>query len=239
MFRGRRNCMGRRADMLGREGIVGHNVDVPERRSIRPPRKISRRVAAALILTAAVVAISAVALVPSSETSAFPGRTGGTCQGSTGNCHPANAASFLTVSGFPSFYIPDQEYTITITIADGNGLFVGENSFDLILAAGSGSVAGIDLYVKNFTTTEVATNQAFNTTVAQWTVKWTAPSSGSVTVDTWAVYGLGGTPSDSPYEHVTTAITQIPEFTGLLVPVVGIVAALLFVGVASRKRDGG
>ena len=222
------------AEMLDRTGMTAENVRNHGRRE-RPHYGGRRRVVVASIFTAGVaLAVLAVVLAPSADTTAFPGRTGGTCQGSSGNCHPVTGTSFLTVTGFPTDYVPLQEYTITVTIADANGLS-GENSFDLILSAGGGTVAGVDQYVKNVSAQQVATNEAFNTSVSSWTVKWTAPATGSVTVDTWAVYSTGGAASDSPYEHVTTTVNAgaIPEFSGVLLPVVGIVATLVLV---SRRR---
>ncbi len=226
--------MGKSCEMLDRTGITAENVrsngrDPPAR------RRIPRMVLASVLASVAILAIIAVVLAPASETGAFPGRTGGNC-GTP--CHPVETTPFLTVTGFPTEYVPSQDYTVTITIEDPNGLFVGENSFDLILSTGGGTVVGINQYVKNVSTVQVATNQAFNTTVSQWTVKWTAPASGTVTVDTWAVFGAGGVASDSPYQHTTTTVNEsaIPEFSSLLLPAVGIGAAIVLVSRVSRRR---
>ncbi len=223
----------RNSDMLDRTGMAGDNIKVPGR-SARTPKSLSRAAWGLIAAVAIVVAATAIVLAPSGETGAVPGRTGGNC----GNCHPLTTTSFLTVTGFPTEYVPGQVYTITVTVADTNGA-TGENSFDLILAAGGGTVVGVDQYVKNVSALQVATQPTTGgAALAQWTVKWTAPTTGDVTVDTWAVFGTGAG-SGSPYEHITTTVTAsaIPEFSLLLVPILGIAAALvLIVRVRKGKR---
>ncbi len=222
--------------MLNRTGMAGEKVMVNDRKT-RPRRRIPRTILGLVITGIALLALVAVLLAPSGETAAIPGRTGGNCNGS-GSCHPLTTTSFLSVDGFPAQYMPGAEYTITVTLADTNG-WTSENSFDMILSAGGGSMVGINPYVKNITgSLQVATNQAFNTTVAQWTVKWTAPASGDVTINTWAVLGTGGVAADSPYEHTTTTVTQsaIPEFSFALLPIAGVAVALLLVARVSKRR---
>ena len=232
--------MRKSGDMLDRTGMTAEKVRSHNGRVLRS-HGATRRVALASVLAAgAVLAIITVVLAPATETEAFPGRTGGTCGGSSGNCHPAASVSFLTVTGFPAQYLPGMEYMITVTLADTNGLFVGENSFDLILSAGGGTVVGVDQFVKNVSAVQVATNEAYNATVSQWTVKWTAPASGTVTVDTWAVLGTGGAAYDSPYDHTTTNVNvgAIPEFSSVLLPLAGIGAAIVLVSRMSRRKGG-
>ena len=228
--------MRKSGEMLDRTGMTGEKVRTQERETSRVGGGGRRIVLASVLAAGVILGVIAVVLAPATQTEAFPGRTGGNC-GSP--CHPVTATSFLTVDGFPTDYVPSQQYTITVTVTDTNGLSVGENSFDLILSAGGGTVVGVNQFVKNVSATQVATNQAFNTTTNTWTVKWTAPASGAVTVDTWAVWGSGGVASDSPYQHLTTTVnpTVIPEFSSLLLPIAGIGAAVVIVAKLSRRRN--
>jgi len=216
-------------------GLAADGIHVRERKLRARSRRSPRWFIAGAAVTGIVLALIALLAIPWAGTYAFPGRTGGGCN--VVGCH-TNPGTFLTVTGFPTTYVPSQEYTITVSVVDPNG-WANDNSFDMILATGGGTVVGVSQYVKNVSALEVATNQAFNASVAQWTVKWTAPASGTVTVDTWAVTGTGGSGAAAqPYDHITTTMnsTAIPEFSGLLVPIIGMMGLLVLVFGRKKRR---
>ncbi|MGQ9588468.1 MAG: hypothetical protein ACUVT7_08835 [Thermoplasmata archaeon] len=78
-----------------------------------------------------------------------------------------------------------------------------------------------------------------NTTARQWTLTWTAPASGDVSVNIWAVYG-DGSGKNSPYGRQTLNLSAgaIPEFTVILVPIAGMVGAVVLASKAAKKRKG-
>ena len=210
-------------------GIAGDSIRVRSK-VVHRPRPIPRRLVLSLVLIAGISTLLAILIGPSAPSTAHAGNTGGSCD----SCH-ASAATFMTVTGFPATYTPGQSYSITVTITDGNGWPTGENSFDMIVSGGT--VKGVNQWVKNVTTTEVATNDAFNSTARTWTVNWTAPASGTITVDTWGVYGSGAGWRD-PYQHLTTTVnaSEMPEFTTLIVPIAGILATLFVVRARRARR---
>ena len=171
--------------------------------------------------TGMIVALVAFTIVPVQDTSATTPKTGGNCGG---NCHPVATSSFTTVTGFPgTTYVPGQIYRITVTIAESNGL-TGDNHFNFIVSAGT--LATIDSNVKlvGTTQTQVAANVV---SLYTWSFDWTAPLSGAVTADVWAVDGGNG--RDSEYDHATLGSAEIPEFPYILVPVAGGVVLLLVI----------
>jgi hypothetical protein len=76
-------------------------------------------------------------------------------------------------------------------------------------------------------------------TVDTWTVDWTAPSSGAVTIHVWAVSATDTeTGSSAPYDDLIIDIdtTAIPEFTTLLLPVLGLVGVVVVLAKISKKN---
>ena len=199
--------------------------------------KSRRGKSAAVAVTLGAIALLAFALIPASDsTIATPTREGGNCS----NCHPLRTTAFLSTSGMPvGSYTPGLEYTLTITLADTNGA-TGENSFDLILSAGGGTLTTTDPNAEINSATEASANDGVSPmSVSQWTVQWTAPSSGTVTINVWSVMDeTGATGINAPYDHTTTTLSAgaaIPEFPTVLIPVVGIGLAVVVAMVSTRK----
>jgi hypothetical protein len=219
--------------LVGDTGIVGDGIGSeqgnPPARRTRRPIHVTRRSFAALSAIVASLGVIALILAPTGHTTAHPGNTGGNC----GNCHPAPTSTFETIAGLPAgTYSPGQAYSVTVSVADTNGA-TGENSFDFIVSAGT--VTSSDPNVKIVSAKEAA---ATVYTVSSWTLTWTAPTTGSVSVDGWAVFG-GGQLQNSPYNHLTYTLdpVAIPEFTMLLVPVVGMVGAIFVATRVAKKKS--
>ena len=196
-------------------------------------RSAKRRVLG-ILLVGAIVAALAVALAPIGTTSATPTREGGACSG----CHEgAQTPSMLTVTGLPSgTYVPGQPYTITITITDTNGNTIndGQNNFDIIATAGTFSSPDANTEVNS--ATEASTlDSADHYTLTSGSVVWTAPASGSVTIDVWAVMGDGATGTLDIWDHETYTSSEIPEFTILILPLIGVVGIVVLASRAMKK----
>ena len=190
----------------------------------------------AYTLVVLISAVAAIALVitPSQVTLAHPSNEGGNCS----NCHDtAGPESLLTVTGLPaSTYVPAQAYSLTITIADSD-LTTGENAFDLLFSGG-GTVTTADPKVEiNSPTGEASIKETVSTTATIWNLTWTAPSSGQVTFNVWGVGGTGAG-AGSPYDLDTFVLNSsaIPEFSLVLVPVVGMLGAMFIVHKISKKK---
>lgn len=184
-----------------------------------------------LLVVIGVIAVVAVGVAPVQKTSATPMREGGNC----GNCHPYRTTSFLTVTYSPTItgglYVPGATYTVTITLADTNGA-TGVNSFDFIISAGGGTLTTTDPNAEINSATEASANDGVSPmSTSTWTIKWTAPSSGTVTVNTWSVMSGTATGNSAPYDRVTTTFgaSSIPEFPIFLLPVIGIAGAVIVV----------
>lgn len=191
-------------------------------------RGISRRKLAVFLTIIASAGMLALVLVPANESTAHAGNTGGGCD----SCHPTTGTTFLTVTGLPaSLYVPGNAYTVTISIADTNGA-TGRNSIDFIVSAGT--VTSSDPNVVVASSTEAV---ASIYTVSAWTLTWTAPTSGQATIDVWGVFG-GGSRITSPWNHQTSALnpSAIPEFSTVVVPLVGILGVVLVVTRVSKKH---
>lgn len=228
--------------IIDRTGIAGNGKRISPR--VYPPRAqmhfgMRGRLTAILVI-AGVIAVLAVALVPADRTVAFPTREGGNCGP---GCHPYRTTSFLTVTSSPvisgGLYVPSTTYTFTITLADTNGA-TGENNFDLILSAGGGTLATTDPNAEINSATEASANDAVSPmTVSTWTVQWTTPASGAVTMNTWAVLSGTATGQSAPYDRITSNLSAgaIPEFATMLVPVFGIAIAVIVISKVSKKRS--
>lgn len=197
--------------------------------NLRTPR---RKLFAAL-LAVSITAIVAVAVVPVPKSSATPTREGGGCNG----CHGgAQTPSMMTVTGLPSgSYTPGLQYTIVVTITDTNGA-TGENNFDLISNGGTFTTSDPNAEINS--ATEASANDGVTPMRAtSWTVVWTAPSSGSVQIDIWAVMGDGATGTNDIWDHESYTYSAIPEFPFVVLPVVGVIGILMVVSRASKKHQ--
>ena len=186
----------------------------------------------ATLFMGAIISVLVVAIAPIGTTSAFPTREGGACDG----CHTgAQTPSMLTVSGLPvSDYVPGQQYTITITITDSNGAGTGQNNFDIIANSGTFSDPSPTMEV-NSATEASANDGADHTILTTGTVVWTAPLSGSVTIDVWAVMGDGASGTLDIWDHKTSTYSEIPEFAILILPLIGIVGIVILASRAMKK----
>jgi hypothetical protein len=208
----------------GRCVAVQHKVPKPDR------GPSGRKAAIAFLAAIGIIGLLAVVVIPTQESSAHSDNT--LSLGACSDCHPNPTSTFLSISNLPtSTYTPNQAYTLTISIADANGA-TGRNAFDLTVSAGTLSSTDPNVAVLG-NNTEAHT---LVDTVSSWTVVWTAPSSGNVKVETWSVYG-GGSKATSPWNQDvrTLGTTAIPEFTTLLIPVIGIAGVLLVVSRISKK----
>jgi hypothetical protein len=143
----------------------------------------------------------------------------------------------LTVTGLPvGAYTPGLQYTIVITIDDTNG-GTGQNNFDIIASAGSFSTTDPNAELNSPATgAEVSANDAVSPmTATSWTVVWTAPSSGSVQIDGWAVMGDGLIGTLDIWDHESYTDTAIPEFPLVLIPAISVLGIIVLV---SRTRKG-
>jgi hypothetical protein len=215
--------------MTSGTGFTGESIRVVRRTPKPLQMPGGRNGTLAVMATIGVIALLAIVLIPAQRGSAHSTNT--LVDGPCSDCHPTPTSTFLTISNLPaSTYIPGGVYTITISIADTNG--VGTNAFDLTVSAGTLSSTDPNVEVLG-NSTEAHT---LVDTVSSWTVVWTAPSSGDVKVETWAVYG-GGSKITSPWntDLRTLSDTAIPEFPTLLVPVIGIAGVLFVVSRIPKK----
>jgi len=215
--------------MTSRTGFTAKSIRAVRRNPKPLQTHGGRKGTLAVMATLGVIAVLTVVFVPALKGSAHSNNS--LVDGACSDCHPAPTSTFLSISNLPtSTYTPGGVYTITISIADTNG--VGRNAFDLTVSAGtlSSTDPHVEVLVNN---TEAHT---LEDSVSSWTVVWTAPSSGNVKIETWAVYG-GGSKVTSPWNQDvrTLSTTAIPEFTTLLLPVIGIAGVLLVVSRISKK----
>ncbi len=206
----------------------------PRRAGLLSSLRTSRGRLASALLALSIAAVVAVTIVPVGNTTAFPTREGGGCSG----CHTgAQTAAMLTVAGLPvGSYTPGLDYTITITITDTNGA-TGENNFDIIASGGTFSTTDPNAEVNTPATgAEASANDAVSPmTATSWTVVWTAPSSGSMQIDIWAVMGDGAVGTLDIWDLETYTYNAIPEFFMVLIPIIGVLAIVV---VVSRIRKG-
>jgi hypothetical protein len=144
----------------------------------------------------------------------------------------------LSVTGLPATYSPDATYTITIHVNDVNGV-AGENGF-LLNLTGGGTLTNPGANVEvNDPAGVASTIDTRPMTVDTWTVDWVAPSSGAVTIHVWAVAANDvDTGSSAPYDEqiISMDSTTIPEFTTLLVPIIGIVGVVVILAKVSKRN---
>lgn len=155
-----------------------------------------------------------------------------------GSCHDVGADSLLTVTGLPAQYSPSATYTITITLDDPNGPTAGENGFYLTINGGTLSNPSADAEV-NDPASSASTADSRPMRTSTWTVDWTAPSSGDVTIQVWGVAASDSdTGTNAPYDDDTFVFTVIPEFPALLLPVIGLIGAVVFAAKVSKRKSG-
>jgi hypothetical protein len=143
----------------------------------------------------------------------------------------------LAVTGLPvGTYTPGLQYTIVITVVDTNGA-TGQNNFDIIASAGSFSTTDPNAEVNAPTTgaEASASDLVIPMTATSWIVVRTAPSSGSVQIDIWAVMGDGAVGMFDIWDHEPYTYSIIPEFSLVLIQVISVLAIIILV---SRTRKG-
>jgi hypothetical protein len=96
-------------------------------------------------------------------------------------CHDANpdASVIITVTGFPVEYTPSTTYPVTITVSGGAAGV--EGGFNLEVSAGTLSTSDTNV---NINAPQDQATQS-NDLVRSWTISWTAPSTGTGTVNVW------------------------------------------------------
>lgn len=224
---------GRSSGVIARVGLLA-DVAAPSQKT--PGRRIrrTRRYVLPLVITAfASIALLAFVLTPVDNSSAAPSR-----ESACTSCHDQGDETLLTVTGLPTEYEPGTVYTITIQVNDLNGAN-GENGFYMVSDGGVFSNPGANVEVNSATTASTVDTRP--RTEASWTVDWTAPESGTVTIH---VYGVSATDSltgvSAPGdEDVVTMVagTPIPEFPILLLPIAGMAAIAVGVARLSRRRS--
>jgi hypothetical protein len=201
----------------------------------------SRRRVVSVIALIAFTSLALLIILPADETSARPNREGGGC-GAPDGCHSgAQTATMMTVTGLPTgSYVPGQQYTLMITLTDTNGA-TGENAFDLLVTAGSLSTTDSNAEVQTTPTSGYTAEASANDAVTpmratSWTVLWTAPLSGSATVEVWSVMGDGATGTLDIWDHETSNYTAIPEFPTLLLAIIAVVCALVLASRMTKRK---
>jgi len=218
---------------MDRTGLTGEFVKITERPPRAAARKISRKRVVSLLALVGTIVLLAVALAPASISTAQPTREVD-CTG----CHDVQSVGMLSVTGLPATYTSGATYEITIHVNDVNGEASGENGFYLTLSAGGGTLFNPGPNAEVNTATSASTADTRPMSVDTWTVNWTAPSSGSVTVHVWGVSANDvDTGQASPFDEqiITLDTTAIPEFTTLLIPILGLVGVVVVLAKVSKK----
>ena len=191
-----------------------------------------------LLLIGAFAAIIAFALLPAEQSAAKPTFTGGACSDTYSGCHDGvQTVSMMTITGMPTgSYIPGQPYSIKITIADTNGVDTGQNAFDLIINAGALSSTDANVEIVN-PSIEAKANTAIDLKRATtFNVTWTAPLSGSVNIEVWAVMGDGAGSTHDIWDREAFSYSTVPEFPAILIPIIGISCAVILASRLSKKK---
>lgn len=197
----------------------------------------------ALAVVASAFAILALVMLPSGNSTARPILEGTPCGDTYSGCHDgAQTASMLTVTGLPGgSYVPGQPYTVTITITDTNGGATGENAFDFLVTGGtvteSDPNAETNTPPAGYAGEASADDSVSPMGATTWTVVWTAPASGSATVEVWAVMGDGAGGIHDIWDYETQSYSDIPEFPTLVLPLIGVLGILVVVVRFKRKAQ--
>lgn len=120
---------------------------------------------------------------------------------------------------------------------DLNGPDAGENGFYLTVSGGTLSNPSAYAEVNSATSASTADTRPMRTST--WSVDWTAPSSGDVTIRVWGVSASDtAVGSKAPYDDDTIVVSagMIPEFPALLLPVVGLIGTILLAATVSKRR---
>jgi len=186
----------------------------------------------ALMLSGVLVTgLSLMVLMPSGS-DAMPGWDMGStpCSG----CHDGgDNDAIMTVSGIPAQYNPSQAYVITIDISDPNGAGVGENSIVINVTTGTFTTSDVNLSLVS--STEAASTNDYD--VTQWTLTWTAPTSGDVTFEAWGVAGDGGSGTNEETDNDIHTSTLIPEFPTLMIPILSTIGIILLLGILRGRKS--
>lgn len=192
---------------------------------------------ASLLAIGAMAVIIGLAFLPTQQTAARQFFEGGGCSDTYSGCHDgAQTASMMTVTGLPAGdYVPGQLYSVRITITDSNGA-TGYNSFDIIINAGTLSTSDPEVEI-NSASGEASANDGADLTLATvFDVGWTAPLSGSATIEIWGVMGDGAGSTHDIWDREVYAYSAIPEFPMILVPIVGIGCAVILASRLTKKK---
>jgi len=192
---------------------------------------------ASLLAIGAMAAIIGLALMPVQQTTARPTFEGGACSSTYSGCHDgAQTVSMMTVTGLPAgSYVPGQLYSIRVTITDTNGV-TGSNSFDMLINAGTLSTSDAEVEI-NSATGEASANDGADLTLATvFDVSWTAPLSGSATIEIWGVMGDGSGSTHDIWDREVYSYSAIPEFPMILVPIIGIGCAVILASRMTKKK---
>ena len=150
-----------------------------------------------------IITLMLVSLVPTSL-----GNSGGKFSSGTGcGCHYGGSAT-ASMSGQPSSYTPGSTYTLSISVSGGVSGSAG--GFSLDVNKGTLSTGGVGIMAVKVNS---AQNSATHTTSSyrSWSVDWTAPSSGSGTVQfNLAAMTANGASGNNGDAWGTTTIT-VPE----------------------------
>jgi len=225
--------------LIGGRGMTG--TLAREARPRQKPKRSSHKKHIGFFIALAAIAVIAVAFVPINNSLARPNIENQACSG----CH-STAGDFITVTGLPAGqYTPGGVYRITVTVSDPDGAGVNENAFDFLLSSGGGTLtlgSPVDPNVEINNALEASANDAVSPMSTQtWSFTWTAPVSGSVDVNVWAVVGGFGGSSNTgikaPYDHNTYTLssTAIPEFPTFIVPVLGMAGAVIVISRLAKK----
>ena len=150
-----------------------------------------------------IITLMLVSLVPTSL-----GNSGGKFSSGSGcSCHYGGSAT-VSMTGQPSSYTPGSTYTLSISVSGGVSGSAG--GFSLDVNKGTLSTGGVGIMAVKVNS---AQNSATHTTSSyrSWSVDWTAPSSGSGTVQfNLAAMTANGASGNNGDAWGTTTIT-VPE----------------------------
>lgn len=154
--------------------------------------------------------VSAVALGHNSYTAGYSGSPGR--QRCASSCHGGTAGT-LTVSGFPSSYQPQQQYTITVRHNGGSPIV---NFNGTVHTTGTATVAGTFAAATNTTLYTGADGGVYASphAIDSAVFRWTAPVAGTGSV-TLYLSGFQGTTSSSNGQSTTLTFASSEITTGV------------------------